>query len=88
MNLLRTVPIMALVALAVTAASCTRQVSPSADPARSIARSGELRGSSGLIKASDGNVAGERRDVYFGDAFSEVQKALGSQPQDAESPTF
>ena len=89
MNHYRCIPYLraaALVGLAIAAAACTRQMSQ--DPARAGAPTAEVPGGSAWRHPADGQTVAGRRDVYIGDTFADVQRSLGSKPQDAEAPSF
>lgn len=64
--------------VAVAASACYQHSRQSLDVSKVVEK----------IQAVDADAAEERLDAYFGDRFSEVQKALASRPKDSDVPSF
>ena len=78
MDLLRVMHASVLVCVAVAASACYQHSRQSLEDSKAVEK----------IQALDAQPTEERLDAYFGDRFSEVQKALASKPQEPDVPSF
>jgi hypothetical protein len=78
MDLLRVIHASVLVGVAVAASACYQHSRQSLGVPKAVEK----------MQAVDAAAAEERLDAYFGDRFSEVQKALATRPQEPDVPSF
>jgi hypothetical protein len=78
MDLLRVTHALQLVCVGVAVSACYQHSRQSLETSRAVEK----------IQAVDAQPAEERLDAFFGDRFSEVQKALASRPPEPDVPSF
>lgn len=87
MKFLRIFQAAVMVGLGATATACHQSRQPLAS-AKAAAQADDKSVEAGSAQATDSDVVGRRLDAYFGELFSNEQKALASKPPEADAPSF